>query len=281
VFTAGCKRESGLWVERLEVGANALAAPRSGPPLPRSELEPLLKDALVGAGFQLLSPDTRDAPKGALRVRLDVRPSLDDAEPSDEPEGQVAVLRVARHLAGTKPGKSRARTAWEAESFSFQRPQLKDALEQVAAKARALLEAEEKSDEALVKELYGEDGPARRGALQVLADRKHPSAVEPLIALLHDEDLGQARRAVGALVEMKEHRAVGPIIELCDSRDPSFMKELLYALSALGGDEAKAYLYTVAQGHDSASVRTAAQQALDELTRSEHKQSSTAQGANP
>jgi hypothetical protein len=256
----------------MEVGANALQAPRSGPPLPRAELEPMLEHALVSAGFRLVAADAKEPPKGALRVRLDIRPYLDDAEPPDEPEGQVAVLRVARYATGAASGKSRARTTWEAESFSFQRAHAKDAIEQVVTKARALLVAEEKTDEQLVKELYGEEGPARRGAIAVLADRKHPAAVEPLIAQLHDDDLGQARRAVGALLEMKERRAVGPIIELCDSRDPSFMKELLFALASLGGDEAKAYLYTVSQGHDSPGVRSAAQQALDELTRAEHKQ---------
>ena len=63
---------------------------------------------------------------------------------------------------------------------------------------------------------------------------------------------------------MKERRAVPDLIDLSRGKDLGFLREIIYALGALGGEEATAYLYTVAQGHDQPAIQEAAQQALDE-----------------
>ena len=56
------------------------------------------------------------------------------------------------------------------------------------------------------------------------------------------------------------------LIELARAKDASFLRELLFALAAIGGErEPRPGLFTVAQGHDQEPVRLAAQQALDEL----------------
>jgi hypothetical protein len=60
---------------------------------------------------------------------------------------------------------------------------------------------------------------------------------------------------------------VPELIEISRGKDPGFLRELVYALGAIGGEEAEAYLYTMAQGHDQPAVRDAARQALEEMER--------------
>jgi len=107
--------------------------------------------------------------------------------------------------------------------------------------------------------------------VRVLTDRRNPAVVQALLGQLGGSDPDEVRRAIGALVELKEKRAVPLLIELGNAHDPVFLREVIYALAGIGGEEAQAYLYTVAQGHDNPAIRDAAQQALDELSRSEQK----------
>jgi hypothetical protein len=146
---------------------------------------------------------------------------------------------------------------------------LDQTLEDLVHGARAQLDALDRSDGALVKELASSDARVRDAALDVLATRKNPRAVAPLIERLQSDDALLVRRGMGALVEMRATQAVPALIDLTRGKDPGFQRELVFALGAIGGDEARAYLYTVAQGHDSPGVREAAERALEELTHRE------------
>jgi hypothetical protein len=110
------------------------------------------------------------------------------------------------------------------------------------------------------------EGAVREAALHALVERRHPGALPPLLAALEKPGAGplEVRRAVGALVRLGDVRAVPALIARVPRGDPGFLTELVWALGALGGAEAEAYLFTVAQGHDSAPVREAARQALTE-----------------
>ena len=55
------------------------------------------------------------------------------------------------------------------------------------------------------------------------------------------------------------------LIDLSRGKDVGFLQEIVFALGEIGGSEAEAYLYTVAQGHDQPAIQAAAQQALDTL----------------
>ena len=70
---------------------------------------------------------------------------------------------------------------------------------------------------------------------------------------------------MGALVEMKERAAIPALIDLVKDRETGFVQEVVFAIGEIGGTEAEAYLFTVAQGHDQPAVQAAAQQALDTL----------------
>ena len=146
------------------------------------------------------------------------------------------------------------------------RKALELALEQAVESARIQLAAVEKPDDGLVKDLADKDPRVREFAVRVLADRKHPAAAEPLLERLKSPEVEEVRRAIGGLVELRDPRAVPALIDLARAKDLMFLREIIFALGAIGGDEAEAYLYTVAQGHDQQAIRAAAQQALDELT---------------
>lgn len=125
-----------------------------------------------------------------------------------------------------------------------------------------------RSDGQLYRDLKTVRGTQADSVIEVLADRKNPAATAPLIELLKSGDPLEVRRAIGHLVEMKALQAVPVLIELARGKNPAFLRELLFALGALGGDEAQAYLYTVAQGHDLPEIRAIATMALEELSAS-------------
>ncbi len=145
------------------------------------------------------------------------------------------------------------------------RKALETALDQIVASAHLQLEAVEKKDAELVKDLASQDPRVREFAVRVLSDRRNPAVAQPLLDRLRSEDVDEVRRAIGGLVELREPKAVPVLIDLTRGKEPSFMREVVYALGAIGGEEAEAYLYTVAQGHDQPAIREAATQALEEL----------------
>ena len=87
-----------------------------------------------------------------------------------------------------------------------------------------------------------------------------------LLDKLKGDDADDVRRAIGGLVELKDPRAVPALIDLARAKDMVFLREIIFALGQIGGDEAEAYLYTVAQGHDQPAIRDVAQKALDEMS---------------
>ncbi|MCP3105409.1 HEAT repeat domain-containing protein [Myxococcus sp. K15C18031901] len=146
------------------------------------------------------------------------------------------------------------------------RTALEAVLHQVTDSAVLQLTAIGREDDALVLDLRAEDPRIREFALRTLAERQHPAAAPLLIERLKEStDSEGLRRTIGSLVEMKARVAVPALIDLARGRDIGFVQELVFAVGEIGGPEAEAYLYTVAQGHDAPSVQAAAQQALETL----------------
>jgi hypothetical protein len=146
------------------------------------------------------------------------------------------------------------------------REALRSMLRQVADSAALQLSALERNDEALVQDLKASDSRVREIALRTLAERQHPAAAPLLIERLKEAtDAATVRKTMGTLVEMKARVAVPALIDLARGRDVGFVQEIVFAVGEIGGPEAEAYLYTVAQGHDAPAVQAAAQQALDTL----------------
>lgn len=274
----GCRAQPHL-VERVDVVSASVAdVPLLGMSAPQLQTD-LLRRVSAEPHLKLLPPESRP-PEGEAVVRLVLELSAirEVFRPGhDGPEVEVVANLTLRRRneAGSERSElwasGLARPAGETfeDRQEAARRALDQALEDLVHGARAQLDALDRSNGALVKDLTSADGRVRDAALDVLSIRKQPEAVAPLIARLGSEDPLLVRRAMGALVEMRATQAVPALIDLARGKDPGFQKELVYALGAIGGEEARAYLYTVAQGHDSPGVREAAQRALEELTHRE------------
>lgn len=281
---AGCRPQP-HWVERVDVvAASVVDVPLLGTSatqlqadlVRRVASEPHLKLVTAGAPLPESTPTVR------LLLELSgVREVFRTGRDGPEVEVVADLTLRRRSEAGSERSELWA-SGWArpaGETFEDRqeaaRRALDQALEDLVHGARAQLDALDRSDTALLKDLTSSDTRVRDAALDVLAARKHPLAVAPLIERLGSEDPLLVRRAMGALVEMRATQAVPALIDLTRGKDPGFQRELVFALGSIGGEEARAYLYTVAQGHDSPGVREAAERALAELT---HRETLVPQG---
>jgi len=266
-------------VERVDVvAASVVDVPLLGTSAPQLQ-EELTRRVAAEPRLQLLGPGSRP-PEGAplVRLMLELSGVREVVRPGHSgPEVEVAAdLSVRRK---SEAGSERhelwatglARPAGETfeERQEAARRALEQALEDLVHAARTQLDALDKSDSALLRDLTATDVRVRDAAVDELAARKHPRAVPLLMERLQSEDATVVRQAMGALVEMRATQAVPALIDLSRGKDPGFQRELVFALGAIGGEEARAYLYTVAQGHDIPAVREAAERALQELTHHE------------
>jgi hypothetical protein len=279
---AGCKHESKTVLQKVDVDAEDLLKESALGWFP-GELNARVADTLRTHGLPVLK-EGEEAPSGArvLKGRLSLDFSVDEGKDSTPTE--VAVEGVMQ-LAGKTLGGLSSVNAHRQEKLAGAGPEdkreamvraVEGVLDDVAAAAGALVKATGQSDGDLIKVIdtpadAGTDPIARRFAVKVLADRKNPAAVPALLEQLKDDDLDEVRAAIGALVEMKDTRAAAAMIDTAHSRDALFQREVVYALGAIGGEEAEAFLFTMAQGHDEPAIRAAAQQALDELKAREKK----------
>jgi HEAT repeats len=266
-------------VERVEVVPASVAdAPLLGTSATQLQAD-LVRRVAAEPHLKLVVPGVRP-PEGAPLVRLllelsGVREVLRPGRDGPEVEVVADLTLRRRSEAGSERSELWASGVARPAGETFEdrqeaaRRALDQALEDLVHGARAQLDALDRSDAALVKDLASADTRVRDAALDVLALRKQPQAVAPLIERLQSEDPLLIRRAMGALVEMRATQAVPALIDLTRGKDPGFQREVVFALGAIGGDEARAYLYTVAQGHDSPGVREAAARALEELSHRE------------
>ncbi|WP_375759157.1 HEAT repeat domain-containing protein [Corallococcus exercitus] len=248
----------------------------------------LFDDALQSSGrFELVG---EEVPKKARPWRLSLevpftREVLKDGNPHSFAE--VGANLSLERFGGNAPQRYEivglGEAAVEEDSAEGRRTAMRAAMEsvlrQVTESAALQLAALDRTDEALVADLRATDTRMREFALRTLAERKHPAAAPLLIERLKDtSDAEQVRRTIGALAEMKAKSAVPALIDLARGRDSGFLQEIVFAVGEIGGPEAEAYLYTVAQGHDTPSVQAAAQQALDTLYASRNHTTAEARG---
>ena len=146
---------------------------------------------------------------------------------------------------------------------------LRRALDDAARGLALHLAAAAKADGALVSDLSAADPAVRDHAVRVLAERKNPAALPGLVARLADPDPDVADRAVGALAELGDPRAVAPLVELAHRRGGRAVEQYARLVGDIGGDEARAWLETLAAGHPDADVRDAAEESLAAMARRE------------
>jgi HEAT repeat protein len=123
-------------------------------------------------------------------------------------------------------------------------------------------------DAALIASLADSDPRVRDFAIQRLGDRRSKDAVDPLCKLLATEERPElVLRVIGSLVSIGDERAVTPLIDLTYKKDPSFVLQVVFAVAAIGGRTAEAFLVTVASGHPHEAVQRGAEDALAELAK--------------
>lgn len=145
---------------------------------------------------------------------------------------------------------------------------LEAAVDEAVARLSMAADLWRASDDDVVAALSGAD-EARRGlAIAVAGHHRLKSAVAPLSAIVRgDADDATILQAVGAIVSIGEASAVGALIDAARQRSAPYLKQIIFAVGALGGDEAEAYLFTVKSGHGDPAVRESAGEALEEMLR--------------
>src|SRR6218665_493528 len=268
-------REPRFPVERLELEGGTVVDNGLlgwGPSDIRAHFAQVLRDS---RRFELLVEDgSKRQVSGAWSFSLELpftREVIKDS--STYSFAEVGATLVMERRGGEVPlryqvvglGEARGETKDATARRKALREALQRGLAQVSEAAGLQLAAVERPDAALLQDLKSQDERVREFALRVLADRRNPAAEPLLIRQLQDEDVQVARQAMGALVEMKDRAAIPSLIDLVKDRETGFVQEVVFAIGEIGGAEAEAYLFTVAQGHDQPDVQAAAQQALDTL----------------
>jgi len=234
------------------------------------QIEQRMRARLEAARFVLLKEGERPPPEvQGWNLRLAAGLEEPDAE-----TGQGARVSVVLHLRqqGAAEGFE-VRSVIASRSVSNDvkavqaaaREALDAALGRVVREARATIELGPAKDGAIAAHLKDSDEATRDAAVRLLVARRSLAALPPLLAQLKNPDLDVVRRAVGLLVELKAQQAVNPMIEATGRQGSVVEREIVFAVGAIGGDDAEAYLDLVATGHDDPVVRASAEAALREL----------------
>ena len=275
-----------LAVETISVDADSLAAaPELG--LGPEQMRKRVFAAMSRTGAVMLGAKEKP-PAGipVFRLRAEVESArLEDVPFEDGGVGQEArvdvVLELSRHTAdGTEKiggeglGHEHAPPApdIDGQAESFKRA-FTESLDSAATRLTLATLASREAVPQLHTDLGSPDAGVREAAADMLVDKKDLSAIPVLVAELDSPDENVKMKAIGELVELRAKQAVPKLIDLAQTRDPRFgedphfQMQIIYALGSIGGDEAEAYLYTIASGHPDEMVRNAAREASAELKR--------------
>lgn len=235
------------------------------------QLEARLRKILEASKFTLLK-DTEKLPEGAPLWRVSLALNIVEPDPQEGPIG-----RVEGALALTQRGQDESFDVQASDAKTAASNQIEDiqeatgiALEQVlkrlVAESKAMIDLSSASDRTLLERAASSDAAVQSAAVTLLARKRNSAALKPLLRRLEgSNDPSDIRRTMGLLIELKDPDAVPALIDVSRARDNIVQREVVFALGAIGGDEAEAYLWSVAQGHDDPVIRASAEQALKEL----------------
>lgn len=238
--------------------------------LSKDDVSKRITAALVAAKFTMLD-EGESPPEGAKPWRVIAAVKAEEPDPDSGARPKVACALSLHQKGGSESWETEGHARLEARSNSIDdiqqaaRDGFARSLERAVAEAKAVVELLAAKDEAVVEKLAGPPGASQEAAVLVLARRHNPAALKVLIEWLGSDDVEVVHQAMGLLVEMKARDAVSPLIEAAHGKDATFEREVVFALGEIGGDEAEAYLFTLAQGHDDPIVRASAERALEDL----------------
>ena len=243
----------------LRVGRIIIDAPRSFDSATslREGLRASVERKLAGDGSVTYDPRYRDA-SHVLHLRI-----IEGLPEAGDDRGALLLLVRVKPLGDGAAFEVPARVA--AGDPATVLPAAFDEAWKVVRRERELDAAK---DPPLIAALTDDDPRIRDFVTVRLGDRKSRAAVPALCERLVAEPKPElVLRAIGALVAIKDPRAVEPIIDLGKRREAEFVLQTVYAIGAIGGRVAEAYLVTLASGHPNEAVRKGAEQALAEMQR--------------
>lgn len=265
-----CSKQSRPWVHRFEVDALEGGEVAS---VSKEQVEQLLLEKLIAAKFVIPAP-TQKVPSevNAWGMKLAVALGEPDIERHTLSITIVLEARPYRQSEVTEPftvdSKIEVR-ALEGQGVEATQGLIRQALGEAVGRAvresAALISLEGAADPSLVAKLHDADPAVSDAAVRLLIRRRNRAALPVLLQRLKAEDINTLRPVIGLLVELKAQEAVNPLIEAASRRGPVLEREVVFAVGAIGGSDAEAYLDLVATGHDDPLLRASAEQALMEL----------------
>lgn len=283
LLLGGCRRQGDgtLLVERVTVAEESVAAAPElgiGAKVFRERVEAALKAAgaqssgmasLGGATpFRLraevvhVDTEAEAFEDGGFAHTLSVQVSMEATRPSAD--------GTLRHLSqgighatfdpeagGEELAESHQRALWQAVDLAAQRLVLR-----VASNVRPV--------DALLAQAAEGELLGREAAVDALVERGERRVAPSLVALLGEKDETVRMKAMGEAVELRIQEAVPVLIDMAlpTKGEPPplhLQTQVVYALGAIGGREAEAFLYAVESGHGDGRVREAASEARKEL----------------
>ena len=272
-----CSKPSRPWIDRLQVDAFEGGEVAS---LSKDQLEQRLVAKLEAAKF-VVAKAGQKIPDDVKPWRLQLAAGLSEPDLERQTSSVVLALEL-QHSGQSEPFAIDSRVQVKAPAGndveamqSTIRDALDDALGRAVRQSAALISLEDANEATLVGKLPDADPAVRDAAIRVLVRKHHKAALPALLERLKTDDLDTLRGVIGLLVELRAPESVDPLVEAANQRGPSFQREVVFAVGAIGGDDAEAYLDLVASGSDDPLLRASAAQALLELRQ---KKSQTPRG---
>lgn len=266
LLVSACSRSNAPWVDRLEVDAFEGGEVIS---LSKEQLEKQLVEGLAAAKFKI-ARDGKQPPEGVKPWRVALAAGLSEPDLESKTSSLELVLELA-HSGDSEPfviDRRKRVPVVEGDVEAIQngiRDALSATLDGAVKEAAVIITLEDASADVLKGKLEAGDDAVKRAAVRLLV-RKHDKAALPaLLARLETDELDVLRSVVGQLVELRAPEAVNPLIEAASQKGPTFEREVVFAIGAIGGEDAEAYLDLVSNGHDDPLIRASAEQSLREL----------------
>ncbi len=266
---AACSRgPDPVHVRTVALAEDALSVPLREAGLDDAALDGAAREALRAAGF--LIGDGPRPHRAVLSVEA-VRFLPDAAGPL----GPRAEVTVELALVPIGPGQATPRREMATAAVPVSattRPRdawlgaLSKAAERAAEGLALAAAADGKATNDLLADLAARDPRVREQAARVVGERRSRAAVPILVSRMKEEEPRVAQRIAATLAQIGDERAVPALIEASRGADPVATSRMVRYIGDIGGAEAEGYLLTLEAGHPNRAVRTAAREALDDLS---------------
>ncbi len=117
----------------------------------------------------------------------------------------------------------------------------------------------------LIEALAARDPNVKLAAIRALGDRHATEAVEPLCAALEGESDKLAPTIIDSLAQIGDEKGAHCLIEWAGT-DEGKLALSLEPIATIGGDEARAYLESIAEAHGNPGLKRVAEEALRKMS---------------